>query len=325
MSFDLEMWCDEHLDGRRKGDEYPAICPWCDEPKKFSVNIEKNVFRCYRDSCPSNEVPRWVGYLLAHVEGITPGEARAKINEGSIELPKEPAHRRVKPSESASFDIDLPPEFIPCYKPGRVMDGEPKEWRVIKYLKDRVSRETLKKYGVGFAYEGKYYNRAILPIRCAGVNAWTGRDATDEHKESKFRPKYTNPPGEWADAAFFGWDEADTTGADLVLAEGPFDVMRLSDHGINAIGLLGKELKEGQRGLLFSLPYGTVLTLMLDPEVKRYHIDDLVARIPRRLRVYIATLDPEPQTEDQKRDGVDPGNSTREQAEDAIEDARPAR
>lgn len=313
---DLETWCSEHLaDGQRRGDEYPARCPWCNELGKFSINLESQFFRCYRSSCESNTVKRWAGYLIAYVEGITIGEARAKL--GSATKFEEPTHRKVKlEAQSEKLEIPLPSETILCYAAGRKgSDGSDKEWRVIKYLRERVSNDALKKYGVGWASEGRYYNRAILPVRCNGISSWTARDATDEHETNPKRPKYQNPSGDWANRVFFGWDEANTEGADIVLVEGPFDVMRLSDHGINAIGMLGKELHERQKDLLFSLPRGTVVTVMLDPEVSRLKVDEIVDRIPRRLEVYIAQLPA----------GVDPGASTPDQARVALDSAIKAR
>lgn len=309
--FDLEAWCSEHLDGKRKGDEFPAVCPWCGETGKFSVNLDKNVFRCYRATCESNSVPRWVGFLLAHVERITVDQAREKLGE-SKPIEREPAHRQVKHADRLQVDIPIPAETVVCYVPGRKIHGEPKEWRVIQYLRDRVTDAALAKYGVGFTTSGKYYNRIILPVHCGGVHAWTARDATDEHKTNKDRPKYTNPRGEWASQAFFGWDQANTTGADIVLVEGPFDVMRMSDHGVNAIGLLGMEQHDLKKmSLLFDLPRGTNITVLLDPEVKRQYVDAVIDKIPRRHKVYLGRLP----------DGVDPGASTREQAWHAIDNA----
>lgn len=318
---DLLSWCELNLDdGKDKGEEYSARCPWCGEVGKFSVNIEKKVYRCFKGSCDRQG---WVGFLIAHVEGITPREARAKLGAASdIVLPK----FRPRKIEMREIEIPLPDEFIPCYKAGRAdADGEPKEWRLPRALRDRgIDREVLAKYGAGFCISGKQYNRAVIPVSCASVKAWTARDLTNDHKTNERRPKYHNPPGEWADSAFFGWDEADTGGADLVIAEGPFDVLRLASHGINAIGFLGKELKETQprRKLLFSIPRGTAITIMVDPEVSFLDIRRIFAMIPRRHAVYVATLNPEPKTENQELEGVDPGNSTREQAIAAIDNAK---
>lgn len=314
--FDLEAWCSEHLDGKRKGDEFPATCPWCNAHGKFSVNLDKNVFRCYRASCESNNMPRWVGFLIAHVENISVDQARAKIGDQAIVVEREPAHRQVKHADRPTIEIEVPSETILCYEPGRTVKGEPKEWRVIQYLRDRVSDAALAKYGVGWTPSGKYYNRVILPVRCAGINAWTGRDATDEYKTNPKRPKYTNPPGDWAALAFFGWDQANTSGADLVIVEGPFDVMKLSDHGVNAIGLLGMEQHDLRKmSLLFDLPRGTNITVLLDPEVKRHQVDAVIDKIPRRHNVYMGQLPL----------GVDPGTTTREQAWEAIDNARKVR
>jgi DNA primase len=323
---DLLSWCELNLDdGKQKGHEYQARCPWCGEVGKFSVNIEKQVYRCFRASCDETG---WAGKLISHVEGVTLSQARAKLKGGEAEIvmPK----FRPRKVLTRELVIPLPDEFIPCYQAGRLgTNGEDKSWRLPLALRNRgIDREVLSRYGAGFCIDGKQYNRVVLPVNCSTIKAWTARDLTDDHKTNKLRPKYYNPPGEWADAAFFGWDEADTGGADLVIAEGPFDVLRLACHGINAIGFLGKELKAEQprRKLLYEIPRGTSITIMVDPEVSRLDIQRIAAMIPRRHRVYVANLldgvTEEGITDEQRRDGVDPGNSTREQALAAIDKAQ---
>ena len=325
---DLRSWCELNLDdGQDKGDEFAARCPWCQELGKFSVNIEKQLFRCFRDRCASQG---WAGKLVAYVDDITLREAREKLRRDD-DAPTLPSHER-KAKSRELLAIELPAEFIACHEPDRIVDGKPKPWRMPKALQDRdIKPEVLSQYGVGFCREGPQYNRCVLPVRCAGVSAWTARDLTDEHESNPRRPKYNNPAGKWVDSVFFGWDDADRSGADLVLVEGPFDVLKIASHGINAIGLMGKELKPSQprRKLLFDLPPGTAIIIMMDPSVSALDIDGLVAMIPRRHKVYLANLldgvTQENMTHEQKIKGVDPGNSTREQAMMAIDLARLAR
>lgn len=303
--FDLSHWCSQNLEGSIRGHEFSAVCPYCKRHGKFSVNIEKEVFNCFRASCGAGGR---IHKLIAFVEGISYSEAFEKIGQ-QIQVDKA-AHEKVRAFKAPEdWKIDLPEEFIPCYQEGR----KP-EWRIIKYLRDRIDPETLRRFGVGFCKSGKYYNRAVIPVKSPFGYAFTARDASDEWKANPYRPKYRNPEGEWASALLFGWEQyAENPGQDLVIVEGPFDVLKLSSHGIAAVALLGKQLGSGQRALLYKLPRATNITLLIDPEEKRYTLRDIVLELILKFpNIYVGKL-PE---------GVDPGDSTRDQAYRSIDTAR---
>ena len=300
--FDLEEWCDINLSGRRNGDEFSATCPYCNRAGKFSVNLEKKLFRCFRSSCSASG-RAW--QLVSHVEGKSGTEAR-KLVGTEFDNSNVPAFQKKKPTQNLLWDIPLPEEFIPCYLAGR----DP-EYRVIKSLSDRLSNETLKTFGVGFCKNGPCYHRSVIPVVSEHGRAWTARDATENWKTDEKRSKYYNPRGAWAKDLLFGWEFYEP-GADLVIVEGPFDVMKLWEHGISAVALLGKELGKGQRAQLLSLPSSTYITILIDPEEKRWTVDDIVAKLVLKFRNLMKGKLPT---------GVDPGDSTKQQAFLAIDQA----
>lgn len=297
--FDLEAWLDVNLSGRRNGDEYSAQCPYCGKAGKFSVNIEKKLFRCFSGSCQASGR---VWQLMNFVEGISGREARKLL--GSETFTQKPAFMKRQAVSNKRWDIALPEEFIPCFKPGR----DP-EYRIIRYLKERLRPETLKSFGVGFCKTGKYFSRAVIPVRSEFGSAWTARDATEMYKDDPRRPKYNNPAGEWANDLLLGWEFYEP-GSDLCLVEGPFDTMKLYEHGISSFALLGKKLGAGQRAQLLSLPSDTYVTILIDPEEKRWTIDDIRAKLSLKFKnLFIGRLPPK----------VDPGSSTQQQARKAID------
>ena len=179
----------------------------------------------------------------------------------------------------------------------------------MKYLKDRASNDILKKFGVGFCKVGKYHSRVVIPVKSEWGSAWTARDATGVL--DKKRPKYLNPKGDWANDLLMGWDQYEP-GADLCLVEGPFDVLRMYEHGIPSVGMLGKELGPGQRSQLLTLPSNTYITILVDPEEKRWTTDNIIAKLSLKFRnIFIGKLPM----------GVDPGSSTKKQAQLAIDTA----
>lgn len=293
-----------HLDGTLRGYEFAAMCPYCGRRGKFSVNVEKNLFHCFRASCDAHG---HAARLIAYVEGIPTSSAFERFGK-KLET-SEPGYSKTKAFESPEFDVPLPDEFIPCFEAGR----DP-EYRVIRYIRDRIDNDTARRFGLGFCREGKYFNRVILPVRCPNGNAWTARDATDDWKTNDRRPKYVNAEGDWAASLLFGWEQYTETGGDLAIVEGAFDVMRFAMHGIPAIALLGKELGSGQRALLHRLARDTTITLLIDPEEKRWVTDALASQLCMRFsRLYVGRMEL----------GIDPGNSTKEQAYQSIDKARP--
>jgi DNA primase len=144
-----------------------------------------------------------------------------------------------------------------------------------------------------------------MPFVCPNGSGFTTRDITGFAKQ-----KYLNAGGTNRRALFYGWRE-DQIGADMVLCEGPFDVLRLHEHGIPALGLLGKTLSSGQFSLLTKLPVDSVVTIMLDPEADVECLNIAKLLNTRFDEVYVAQLP----------DSVDPGDSTFDQAWAALNDS----
>lgn len=296
--FDVLEWCSENLEGSLRGDEFSGPCPFCGKTKKFSVNLTKGKFNCFSGSCGEKGSIAW---LISKLSALSYREAKSLVNDG-VDLSPQPPHQKPKAPAQNLIAHELPDEFIPCFESGR----DP-EYRVVKYLRDRgVSDSTLRCYGVGFAKAGPCANRVILPVRSKLGYAWTARDATGAAD-----CKYWNPPGQWASHLLYGFDQI-VDGQDLVIVEGPFDVLKLRDHGINAVALMGKELGAGQKQTLYSLSKTTYITILLDSTVSRLEQENLAAQLCMKFpNLYIANLS-----------NGDPGNSTKEQAFAAIDGAR---
>jgi len=313
MTLDLNEWCFTHLNSARNAsrNEVKAECPFCNvDQDKFSISISKKVFNCFRARCGAKGR---ADKLIAHVQDISRAEARSML--GQFEAVKltplatmRSAYAKSKAAEKT--EIELPPEFIPCFAENR----DP-QWRVVKYLRERnISQDVLLAYGVGFCVTGKFKNRILVPIKWPSGYAFTGRDATIEFKSNRFRPKYRNPPGSWASEALGGWDfYIQSPGQDLVLVEGPFDMLNLANHGIAAMCLLGKVVSDSQRRLLYKLPSDTNIFLMIDPGEKRREFDRAAAQLVGKFEnLYVAKV-PE---------GKDPGDCTEDEAFDAMDEAK---
>jgi len=306
--FDLVEWVDANIDRARPsaGDERTGECPFCGKYGGFYINCSEDgngPWVCFKCGEASKSVIR----LIAHVEGITPQEARAFLLKSKVEFRrKETAISlldRIK-AIRGNEDIDsidlfdekveggLPSEFVP------VWDG--KKWRVPVYMSKRgYRRSILRDWGVGFCNSGRYARRVIVPLECPNGRSFTARDVTGEQK-----PKYLNPEGIDHRRLLFGWNSVSNhSGFELV--EGPLDAMKLDQHGLPSMAMGGKVLHSEQLNMLFKRPSSVRVTVMLDPEALKEAYNVASQLIVHFDRVYVAYTLP---------DGVDPGDTTRAQA-----------
>lgn len=151
----------------------------------------------------------------------TDGE-RAKKNYKKVRLPKE-----YIPFESASAGLKMTPQYK----------------RAFNYIKRRnITDEQIKKFKIGFCYEGEYENRIIIPSfnQENELNYFVGRSYL-----SKPFIKYKNPDAEKEIIIFnenlIDWDKP------IYLVEGPFDSIFVP----NSIPMLGKHMSD----YLFNLLY----------------------------------------------------------------------
>ncbi len=308
MAFDYAEWVDAMLEHSRPsaGDEWTAECPFCHVFGSFYVNCseeKRGPWVCFKCDERSNSIIR----LIAHVEDITPAEVRAMMMKANAEFRRrettETLSERIRairePEELGELDFfhedevigSGPPELIPIW------DG--KAWNVPTYLTRRgYKRETLRLWDVGYCERGYYAHRVIIPIDCPNGRSFTARDLTGEQQ-----PRYLNPKGMDHRRLLYGWKQT-SIHSDFILAEGPFDAMKLDQHGFPAMAVGGKVLSGEQLGMLFARPDSASVTVMFDPGATMEAYNVAAQLVTHFKYVYVATLSGE----------IDPGASTRNQA-----------
>lgn len=320
MAFSIEDWVDEHLDRPRNTgrQEYTAVCPSCGaEPGRFYVNVESGAFVCFKED---DFRGRTIWPLISHVEGITIPQARAEAFRANVKFTRRRRGtletlaarvaglrgREVDAGESSRVAALLPRGFIPVYDAARR-----REWKRPVYLKIRgVSRPTCKEFGLGYVPAGEWYpseeserpqyigERVIIPILSPSGFSWSARDLTGRQM-----PKYVNPRGAPHGRLLHGWNQVDLN-SDVVLVEGPLDVIGLYQLGIPSLAVLGKKLNREQLGLLCKKPADAAITVMMDPEEISAPFEIARELHARFKNVFVASL---PR-------GVDPGTASRKQA-----------
>ena len=206
------------------GGEVLFHCPFCKHHKrKFSVNIEKGVFKCW--ICDKSG--RDIGYIVRKY-----GDRQARDEwskwEDQVEItdfdflfsePETPLEQRVSlPEGFCSLAARTPPEG---------------SQDALRYLSKRgIDKEDILKWKIGFCNEGDWAGRVIIPSfnRDGWANYYVARSCGKEW------PRYKNPPVSRNiifNELYVDWDQ------DIVIVEGVFDAIKAG----NGIPLLGSTLR----------------------------------------------------------------------------------
>jgi len=235
----------DHFD---KGHEFLFSCPSCDHHKyKFSVNLDKNVFKCwvcdYRGHNIRRVIRRFGSYLqLQKWDAISD---RADL-EKFADLFSEPEHETVRPK------IQLPEEFISLATENTPATGR----YALKYLTSRgVTKDDILKWKIGYCFSGDYRNRIIIPSFDGNGDCsyFIARSYTGDSY------KYKNPPASKDvvfNDLFVDWN------SDLIVVEGVFDAI----VGGNAVPILGSTLRSGSDLLRKIVQNDTPIYMALDPD-----------------------------------------------------------
>ena len=268
--FDVRDYAEDRLGlvGSSKSDtELVAVCPFCNRPKLY-ISTTSGAWICFKCK-EAGSLTR----LVAILEGVPVAEALTMIREGSFAGPAatvdEIKHKRgdlraaadrkdreriVDPgATSTTADPGLPDEFIP------VWDRATRTWRIPAYLRDRgIRARTAAVYGLGYCESGRYAGRLIFPAHVDGrVRTFQGRAMYPTDL------RYLSPTDDEKSSAIYGYDEA-IGSEEIVVAEGPFDVLALYQHGVPAVCLMGKMATPAQAVALKRGRF-TRATMMLDP------------------------------------------------------------
>ena len=211
----------------RTNDEYLFKCPKCDHHKrKFSVNLEKNVFKCWVCDYSGRSIRRVVRRFGSFKDRQSWDETEDRVDINQFyDLFSEN-----KEEETEQF-VDLPKEFV------SLANGtDDHASRIpLKYLYDRgITKKDILQWKIGYCPTGKFGGRVVVPsfYLCGRANYFVARS----YKRGGY--KYMNPQAS-RDIVFnhlyLDFDE------DLTIVEGVFDAIIA---GPNAVPVLGSTLNE---------------------------------------------------------------------------------
>ncbi len=140
---------------------------------------------------------------------------------------------RVVKKDTYKRKLQLPEEYTPFFGP-KVDYKAPERLKAMAYMTSRgVSEATVRSFRLGYAEEGRYQQRIILPSydKHGELNYYVGRTYVG-HEE-----KYRNPSVDKQKIIFnehlINWE------LPITLTEGPFEVLA---YGHNNITMLGKQM-----------------------------------------------------------------------------------
>jgi len=231
-----------------KGSELLFACPACDHHKrKFSINLDKNAFKCwvcdYRGRSVRRVVRRYGSYLqLQKWDQITDRPDIERFADLFMETQP----------ESREETVPLPDEFVSLC----VADLPATGTYAIRYLQNRgVFKEDIVKWKIGFCFSGEYRNRIIIPSfnHNGDCSYFMARSYTGDSY------KYKNPRASKDivfNELFVNWND------DLILTEGIFDAMVAG----NAVPILGSTLRGGSKLLREIVRNDTPVYVALDAD-----------------------------------------------------------
>jgi DNA primase len=234
-----------------KGSELLFACPSCDHHKrKFSVNLDKNAYKCwvcdYHGRSIRRLVRRFGSYIqLQKWDRISHRTDLERFDELFMEgVPGE-----------GKTTVQLPEEFISLCSDKIPATGT----YAYRYLNSRgITKADILKWKIGYCFSGEYRNRIIIPSfdDDGDCSYFIARSYTGDSY------KYKNPRSSKDivfNELFINWNE------DLTLVEGVFDALVAG----NAVPILGSTLRKSS-DLLRKIVYNdTPIYIAMDPDAAK--------------------------------------------------------
>lgn len=251
------------------------ICPFCNwsnpklEVKLITNEKKENKWHCWR----CGEKGKTLHSLFHKIK-----VPQKKIDE--LERYIKPAGKQVV--ENTSNDIALPEGFIPLYdSPGVDLISNIERKHAIKYLKSRrISEEDILKYNIGFAVEGVYSRRIIIPSYDyeGKLNYFSSRTYLEDENQ-----KYINPP---VGRNIIGLEYYINWNLPIILVEGIFDAIAVKR---NVIPLFGKDISEELMKKIASSQVNKIY-IALDNDAKREALKHCEKLMSYGKEVYLVEL-----------------------------------
>lgn len=216
-------------------------CPFHDDERpSFAISRGSGLWLCYRGCGEGNLVG-----LVAQVLDKNWAAAKRWLEQRSSAFGSEDTVLRMLEPDVADVEVERPPYF---YEKGETY----------KYMVRRgFTGPTLKKWGVG---KDAQLQAVVIPYRPDGELL----GLVYRYLDPNVVPKYDSTENLPKSRHLFGWEHLPGVPGEVVIAEGPLDVLWLDQHGYATVGILGNRLSGRQADLLVQRTRTVVLALDAD-------------------------------------------------------------
>ena len=254
----------------QSGNELLFACPKCDHHKnKLSVNIERDVFKCWVCEYAGRSIYR----LIRKYGNYEQRKEWARFTQQiDISTLAEVLLQDGKAQEEEQV-LDLPKEFISLANKNLPRTS----LYALNYLESRgIFKQDIIKWKIGYCEDGDFESRIIIPSfgLTGKANFFIARSYGDDWK------KYKNPQASKDiifNELYLDFDE------DLILVEGAFDAIKA---GENAVPILGSTLREHSKLFQEIVKNDTPVYIALDPDVDRKTLKIIKLLLEYDIEVY---------------------------------------
>lgn len=238
---------------QKTGAEFLFRCPYCKDHKhKFSVNIQKNVYKCWLCDARGRDLYR----IVRRFGTFSDLESWKEISGDRLDLNEfDCMFDELISEEPKEQVVKMPKSFktlTSCLHP--VSAKKP-----LEYLSERgIGKSDILKWKIGYCTEGKYRNRIIIPSfnENGNLNYFVARSYAGSYI------RYMNPPASRNiifNELYIDFDE------EVTIVEGIFDAI----NSTNAIPILGSSVREDSKLFRKIVKYDAPVLLALDPDATR--------------------------------------------------------
>ena len=244
-------------------------CPYCNHhKKKFSVNTDKNCYKCWICDTHGRSIRR----IVRRFGSYTQLREWDKLDGREDILQFDELFSEIK-KETSNKSLTLPEEFATLTGRSQPLSAI----KAVNYLENRgITKEEVVRWKIGFCTRGQFEGRIIVPSfdEEGYLNYFIARSYTNDWR------KYMNPSTTKDivfNHLFIDWD------SDLSLVEGIFDAIKA---GANSIPLLGSTLREDSKLFQEIVKNDTPVFVALDIDAEKKAFSIISKLISYGVEVY---------------------------------------
>ena len=268
-------------------------CPYCKHHKrKFSVNLEKNAFKCWVCDTRGKNIFRVVRRFGEHRHKALWGDLTGEIEFDRLE-------DLFSTEEPVKETLELPEGFVSLAN----KDIPPTGFAARNYLRKRgIRKQDIVWWKMGYCCSGDYEGRIIIPSfdEDGDLNYFISRSY-----DKAFYPKYKNPPASKNivfNDLFVDWS------SNIILVEGVFDAIIA---GRNSVPILGSTLNEHSLLLRRIVKEDAGVYIALDPDATKKELEIIKTLLNFDIEVWKVDIG----------DNEDVGSMKKEQFQKCLENA----